>query len=130
MQKFSIHLPVCSTYELTKQFMDICVKNCAIDLKKNNLYLYRKKVLSAMLLHFLWYSQLCFAWKNAIKGYILLIDLYCSCIFSKSYFEIHKLFSLLSVIPNLKSYSINKGSLLACGLVLLKKKSTAQFSAT
>ena len=31
--------PVCSTYELTKQFMWICVKNCAIDLKKNNLYL-------------------------------------------------------------------------------------------
>ena len=23
----------------TKQFMEICVKNCAIDLKKNNLYL-------------------------------------------------------------------------------------------
>jgi hypothetical protein len=29
---------VCSSYELTKQFMKICVKNCAIDLKKNNLY--------------------------------------------------------------------------------------------
>ena len=31
----SINLPVCPTYELTKK---ICVKNCAIDLKKNNLY--------------------------------------------------------------------------------------------
>ena len=30
--------PICWTYELTKQFMKICVKNCAIDLKKNNLY--------------------------------------------------------------------------------------------
>ena len=29
---------VCSTYELTKQFMEICVKNCASYLKKNNLY--------------------------------------------------------------------------------------------
>ena len=28
----------CSTYGLTKQFMYVCVKNCAIDLKKNNLY--------------------------------------------------------------------------------------------
>ena len=27
----------CSTHELTKQFMEICVKNCAINLKKNNL---------------------------------------------------------------------------------------------
>ena len=25
------------TYELAKQFMEICVKNCAINLKKNNL---------------------------------------------------------------------------------------------
>ena len=30
---------VCSFYELTKQFMEVCVKNCAIDLKKNNLYI-------------------------------------------------------------------------------------------
>ena len=29
---------VCSTYELTEQFMEICAKNCTIDLKKNNLY--------------------------------------------------------------------------------------------
>ena len=29
---------VCSTYELAKQFMQICVKNCAIDLNKNNQY--------------------------------------------------------------------------------------------
>ena len=39
VHKFTSIYPVCSTYELTKQFMQICVKNCAIDLKKNNLYL-------------------------------------------------------------------------------------------
>ena len=38
----------CSTYELTKQFMEICVKNCAIDLKKNNLY---KSICRTYLLH-------------------------------------------------------------------------------
>ena len=36
--RFTRIYPVCSTYELTKQFMKICVKNCPIDLKKNNLY--------------------------------------------------------------------------------------------
>ena len=39
VHKFTSIYPVCSTYELTKQFMQICVKNCAIDLKKNNLYI-------------------------------------------------------------------------------------------
>ena len=43
IQQLSINLPeftqlTYSTYELTKQFVQICVKNCAIDLKKNNLY--------------------------------------------------------------------------------------------
>ena len=38
VHKFTKIYAVCSTYELTKQFMLICVKNCAIDLKKNNLY--------------------------------------------------------------------------------------------
>ena len=37
--KFTRLYPVRSTYELTKQFDKICVKNYAIDLKKNNLYL-------------------------------------------------------------------------------------------
>ena len=37
VHRFTRIYPVCSTYELTKQFMWICVKNCAIDLKKNNL---------------------------------------------------------------------------------------------
>ena len=87
-----------------------------------------KKIVICYAVTFLWYSQVCFAWKNAIKGYILLIDLYCKCIFSKSYFEIHKLFSLLSAIPNLKSYHINKGSLLACSLVLLKEIHSPIFS--
>ena len=41
--QLSINLPeftqlTYSTYELTKQFGQIGVKNCAIDLKKNNLY--------------------------------------------------------------------------------------------
>ena len=38
VHKFTRIYPVCSTYELTKQFMQICVKRCTIDLKKNNLY--------------------------------------------------------------------------------------------
>ena len=38
IQQLSRIYPVCSTYELTKQFMPIWVKNCAINLKKNNLY--------------------------------------------------------------------------------------------
>ena len=38
VHKFTRISTVCSTYELTKQFMEICVNNCAIDLKKNNLY--------------------------------------------------------------------------------------------
>ena len=38
VHKFTRVYPVCSTSELTKQVMEICVKNCAIDLKKNNLY--------------------------------------------------------------------------------------------
>ena len=37
VQRFTRISKFCSTYELTKQFMEICVKNCAIDLKKNNL---------------------------------------------------------------------------------------------
>ena len=45
IQHLSRIYPVCSTYELTKQFMEICVKNCAIDLKKNNLY--KNKVCSS-----------------------------------------------------------------------------------
>ena len=40
VHKFIRIYPVCSTYELKKQFMYICVKNCAIDPKKNNLYLF------------------------------------------------------------------------------------------
>ena len=39
VQRFTRISKFCSTYELTKQFMEICVKNCAINLKKNNLYL-------------------------------------------------------------------------------------------
>ena len=38
VHKFTRIYPVCSTYELTKQFIEICVKNCAIDPKMNNLY--------------------------------------------------------------------------------------------
>ena len=39
VHRFTRIYPVCSTYELKKQFMWICgVKNCTIDLKKNNLY--------------------------------------------------------------------------------------------
>ena len=38
VHKFTRIYPFCSTYELTKQFMQICVKNCAIHLKKNDLY--------------------------------------------------------------------------------------------
>ena len=38
VQRFTRISKFCSTYELTKQFMEICVKNCAINLKKNNLY--------------------------------------------------------------------------------------------
>ena len=38
VHKFTRIYPVCSTYELTKQFVQICVKNCTTDLKKNNLY--------------------------------------------------------------------------------------------
>ena len=36
-QRFTRISKFCSTYEVTKQFMEICVKNCAINLKKNNL---------------------------------------------------------------------------------------------
>ena len=46
VHKFTRIYPVCSTYELTKQFMWICVKNCTIDLKKNNLYEIRYLYLS------------------------------------------------------------------------------------
>ena len=38
VHKFTKTNPVCSTYELKKQFMKVSVKNCAINLKKNNLY--------------------------------------------------------------------------------------------
>ena len=38
VQRFTRISKFCSTYELIKQFMEICVKNCAINLKKNNLY--------------------------------------------------------------------------------------------
>ena len=37
VHRFTRIYPVCSIYQVTKQFMQICVKNCAIDLKKNNL---------------------------------------------------------------------------------------------
>ena len=38
VQRFTRISKVCSTYELTKHFIEISVKNCAINLKKNNLY--------------------------------------------------------------------------------------------
>ena len=37
VDKFTRIYPICSTYEVTKQFMYICVKNWTIHLKKNNL---------------------------------------------------------------------------------------------
>ena len=47
VHKFTRILTVCSTYELTKQFMEICVNNCSIDLKKNNLYTWLNSVRSS-----------------------------------------------------------------------------------
>ena len=40
VQRFTRISKFCSTYELTKQFMEIYVKHCAINLKKNNLYIF------------------------------------------------------------------------------------------
>ena len=37
VHRFTRIYPVCSTYDLTKQFMQISLKNWAIDLKKNDL---------------------------------------------------------------------------------------------
>jgi hypothetical protein len=42
VHKFTRIYPVWSTYEPTKQF--ICVKNCAIDLKTNNLYTQNRNI--------------------------------------------------------------------------------------
>ena len=47
VHKFTRIYSVCSTYELTKQCMEICVENCVIDLKKNNLYLLFGKILQS-----------------------------------------------------------------------------------
>ena len=47
--KFTRIYPVCSTYELTK----ICVKNCTIDLKKNNLYFVHWPLVHYTALHWL-----------------------------------------------------------------------------
>jgi hypothetical protein len=38
VHKFTRISKLCSTYELTKQIMEICVKHSAINLKKNSLY--------------------------------------------------------------------------------------------
>ena len=50
---------VCSTYELTKQFIEIFVKNCAIYLKKNNLYLPHRIIIFLVLTTFLTVHTVC-----------------------------------------------------------------------
>ena len=68
VHKFIRIYPVCSTYELTKQFMKIWVKNCAVYLKKNNLYLIRArgKPTKTRVLTF-WYVMVLFMKNNGIK---------------------------------------------------------------
>ena len=67
--------PVCSTYELAKQFMWICVKNCAIDLKQKNLYYWQ---------YLLYHCRIAIL-KQWVLQLILLLTLLC-----KGYFQCSK----------------------------------------